>query len=160
MDELQSTFFRIFRNGAVVTLEMNRPEKANGMSPDFWEDLPKLTDAFNSDPSVRCVILSGAGKHFSGVMDLNTFADINLLLEKEPGRAAYALRDLIKRLQDSLSSLERLRVPVIAVTHGACLGGAIDLITACDMRIASEDTSFGIEEIHIGMILMKKSALK
>ena len=151
MSDLSSTFFNISRQNAVAVLEMNRPDKANGMSPDFWSDLPKLVESLNNDPSVRCVILSGAGKHFSGGMDLATFSDINTMLTKEPGRAAFALRELILRLQDSLSSLELLRVPVIAVTHGACLGGAIDLITACDLRIASADTSFGIEEIHIGM---------
>lgn len=146
-----STFFQVDRNDAVVNLRMNRPEKANGMSPDFWDDLPVLARAIDAMPEIRCVILSGAGRHFSGGMDLATFSDINALLAQEEGRAAYALRDLILRLQNSLSSLEQLRVPVIAVTHGACLGGAIDLITACDIRLAAADTSFGIEEIHIGM---------
>lgn len=151
MTDMNSTFFKVKRHDTIVHLQMNRPEKANGMSPDFWQDLPRLAAALNEDPSVRCVILSGAGRHFSGGMDLATFADINTMLSNEPGRAAYALRDLILRLQSALTSLELLRVPVIAVTHGACLGGAIDLITACDLRIASADSSFGIEEINIGM---------
>ncbi|MGI9364605.1 MAG: enoyl-CoA hydratase-related protein [Rhizobiaceae bacterium] len=151
MTEIESSFFKIERLGPVVHLEMNRPDKANGMSPDFWSDLPNIAEQLGSDPSVRCVVLAGAGRHFSGGMDLATFADIKTLLEKEPGRAAYALRDLILRLQGALSSLEKLRVPVIAVTHGACLGGGIDLISACDIRIASAETKFGIEEIHIGM---------
>lgn len=146
-----STFFNVSVESAIAHLELNRPDKANGMSPDFWDDLPKLAKAIDADPSIRCAVLSGAGRHFSGGMDLATFADINAIQENEPGRASYALRDLILRLQDSLSSLEEMRIPVIAVTHGACLGGAIDLITACDMRVASADTSFGIEEIQIGM---------
>ena len=147
----ESTFFNVSIDGAVAHLEMNRPDKANGMSPDFWVDLPKLAKSMDADPSIRCVVLSGAGRHFSGGMDLATFADINAIQENEPGRASYALRELILRLQASLTSLEEMRIPVIAVTHGACLGGAIDLITACDMRIASADTSFGVEEIQIGM---------
>ena len=151
MTELNSTFFKVERDGPVVRLEMNRPEKANSMSPDFWSDLPRLADELNKDPSVRCVVLSGAGKHFTSGMDLATFADINAMLQDEPGRAAYALRDLILYLQGSLSSLERLRVPVVAAIHGACLGGGIDLISACDLRLASADAFFGIEEIHIGM---------
>ena len=146
-----STFFAVTIGEGVAHLEMNRPDKANGMSPDFWKDLPLLAQALGEDPKVRCIVLSGAGRHFSGGMDLATFADINKMLEQEPGRAAYALRDVIARLQASLSSLEKVRVPVIAAIHGACLGGAIDLITACDMRMASADASFGIEEIHIGM---------
>ena len=151
MSELSSTFFNIEREGPVVRLEMNRPEKANSMSPDFWSDLPKLANELNRDPSVRCVVLSGNGKHFTSGMDLATFADINTMLQDEPGRAAYALRDLLLYLQGSLSSLENLRVPVIAAIHGACLGGGIDLIAACDLRVASADAFFGIEEIHIGM---------
>ena len=147
MTELTSSFFNVSRDGQIVVLEMNRPDKANSMTPDFWSDLPRLAAALNDDPSVRCVVLTGAGKHFTGGMDLATFADINTMLQDEPGRAAYALRELILRLQASLSSLESLRVPVIAATHGACLGGGIDLITACDLRLASVDTSFGIEEI-------------
>ena len=151
MSELTSTFFNVTIIGPIAHLEMNRPDKANGMSPDFWVDLPRLAEALNNDPTVRCVVLSGAGKHFSGGMDLATLANIQHIMQEEPGRVAFAMRDLILRLQGSLSSLEKLRVPVIAVTHGATLGGAIDLITACDMVVASADTSFGIEEIHVGM---------
>ncbi|MEP1206907.1 MAG: crotonase/enoyl-CoA hydratase family protein [Rhizobiaceae bacterium] len=151
MNQLSSSFFNITRDGAVAVLEMNRPDKANSMSPDFWSDLPELAAELDADSSVRCVVLSGAGRHFTGGMDLATFADINAMLQDEPGRAAYALRDLILRLQGSLSSLEKMRVPVIAAIHGACLGGGIDLITACELRLASADASFGIEEIHIGM---------
>ena len=146
-----STFFKCTLENGIAHLVMNKPEKANSMSPDFWADLPILVQALGADSTVRVIVLSGAGRHFSGGMDLATFSDINAMLEREPGRAAYALRALIANLQNSLSSLEEVRVPVIAVTHGASLGGAIDLITACDIRIASADTSFGVEEIHIGM---------
>ena len=151
MTKLTSSFFDVKRDSQIVILEMNRPEKANSMTPDFWSDLPRLAAALNDDPSVRCVVLSGAGRHFTGGMDLATFGDINTMLQEEPGRAAFALRELILRLQGSLSSLEKLRVPVIAAIHGACLGGGIDLISACDLRVASRDASFGIEEILIGM---------
>ena len=151
MNDLTSTFFNVTINGPVAHLVMNRPEKANGMSPDFWADLPRLAQTLDKNPNVRCVVLSGAGKHFSAGMDLATLQGIQELMQEEPGRVALALRDLIIELQASLSSLEKIRVPVIAVTHGATLGGAIDLVTACDICIASNDTSFGIEEIHVGM---------
>lgn len=146
-----STFFALARHGAVLELQMNRPEKANGMSPDFWADLPRIVAALDADPSVRALVLTGAGKHFSGGMDLAAFQEINVLLAQEPGRAAHALRGLILRLQAALSALEGTRLPVIAAIHGACLGGAVDLVTACDIRLAAEDASFGIEEINIGM---------
>ena len=80
MAELDSTFFNVERHDNIVHLQMNRPEKANGMSPDFWSDLPRLAAVLNGDPTVRCVIVSGAGRHFSGGMDLATFAEINTML--------------------------------------------------------------------------------
>jgi len=84
-------------------------------------------------------------------MDLAAFAGIANLFRSEPGRAAYAMRELILSLQDAFTAIERARFPVIAAIHGACIGGAIDLITACDIRLACADAYFAVEEIHIGM---------
>ena len=148
---MDSTFFRVSRDGPVAHLVMNRPDKANGMSPDFWADLPRLLDALGRDDTVRVAVISGEGRHFTGGMDLAAFNDIAKLFANEPGRAAYAMRDTILRLQDSFNAIERARFPVIAAIHGACIGGGIDLITACDLRLAAADASFSIEEIHIGM---------
>ncbi|MEE9376379.1 MAG: enoyl-CoA hydratase-related protein [Rhizobiaceae bacterium] len=151
MSDLTSSFFNVTVTGAIAHLELNRPEKANGMSPDFWADLPRLAKTIGGMPHIRCVVLSAVGKHFSAGMDLTTLADIQNLMDEEPGRVALALRDLITYLQHSLSSLETLKIPVIVVPHGATLGAAIDLITACDICVASSDASFGIEEINVGM---------
>lgn len=151
MGDLDSTFFRVERDGPVARLVMNRPDKANGMTADFWADLPRLMDALGRDESVRVAVISGEGRHFTGGMDLAAFADIAKLFVNEPGRAAYAMRDLILKLQDAFNAIERARFPVIAAVHGACIGAGIDMITACDMRIASTDAYFSIEEIHIGM---------
>jgi enoyl-CoA hydratase len=117
----------------------------------FWSDLPRIVGVLDADPKVRAIVLSGRGKHFSGGMDLSAFQGIMALAQADPARGAYALRDLISRYQAALTSLELARVPVIAAVQGVCLGGGIDLITACDIRLASVDASFGIEEIHIGM---------
>jgi enoyl-CoA hydratase len=148
---LESTFFRAEIDGPVAHLVMNRPEKANSMSPDFWEDLPRLTAEIENNPAIRAMVISGDGKHFSAGMDLSAFEQIMEFASAEPARGAHALRELIARLQDAFTALERARFPVIAAIHGACLGGGVDLITACDLRLASEDAFFGIEEIHIGM---------
>lgn len=150
-DALASTFFATTIDAGVAHLEMNRPEKANAMTPDFWADLPRVVGALNSDPAVRVIVLSGRGRHFSGGMDLSAFQGIMALAQAEPARGAYALRDLILRYQAALSCLETCRVPVIAAVQGVCLGGGIDLIAACDIRLASVEASFGIEEVHIGM---------
>jgi enoyl-CoA hydratase len=150
-DTLSSNYFVVTIDNGVAHLEMNNPDKANSMTPDFWADLPRIAAALDADPTVRCVVLSGRGRHFTSGMDLAVFNGITGLMQSEPGRGAYALRDMVRKFQASLSSLEEMRVPVIAAVHGVCLGGGIDLITACDIRIASTETAFGIEEIHIGM---------
>ena len=146
-----SDFSLVERDGPVASITMNRPDKANSMTPDFWADLPRIVNALDRDESVRCAIIAGAGKHFTGGMDLAAFASLAEVFAAEPGRAAFALRDLILSLQDAFTALERARFPVLAAIHGACLGGGIDMITACDIRIASTDAYFAIEEIHIGM---------
>ena len=147
----ESTFFEVERHGAVAELAMNRPEKANGMSPDFWTDLPLIVEALDADMSVRAIVLTGRGKHFTGGMDLSSFQRIMGVMQSEPGRASFAFRREILRLQASLSSLEHTRLPVIAAIQGACVGGGIDLMTACDVRLATVDAKFSIEEINIGM---------
>ena len=151
MAAFDSTFFKVERDGPVALILLNRPDKANSMTPGFWTDLPRIVDALARDESVRCAVLAGEGRHLTGGMDLAAFASIAALFDNEPGRAAYAMRDLILSLQDTFTALERARFPVIAAIHGACVGGGIDMITACDLRIASRDAYFSVEEIHIGM---------
>lgn len=146
-----SAFFDIVVHGPVIEIAMNRPEKANGMNAAFWDDLPGIVQTLDARPEIRALVLTGRGKHFTSGMDLSSFQDIMGLMQREPGRGAYALRKLILRLQDSFTALERTRLPVIAAIHGACIGGGIDLITACDIRLASRDARFSIEEINIGM---------
>lgn len=147
----QSTFFAVSITGPIAHLAMNRPDKANGMTPDFWDDLPRLVREIEADPAVRVLVISGNGKHFTGGMDLSTFNDIAKLTMGEPGRAAYAMRKLVLKLQDTFNALEQARFPVIAAIHGACVGAGIDMTSACDIRIASSDAFFSIEEINIGM---------
>ncbi len=151
MTTLDSTFLRVERDGPVALILLDRPDKANSMTPDFWADLPRIVDALACDEGVRCAILAGEGRHFTGGMDLSAFASLAGLFQSEPGRAAYAMRDLILSLQNAFNALERARFPVIAAIHGACVGAGIDMITACDLRIASSDAYFSVEEIHIGM---------
>jgi enoyl-CoA hydratase len=151
MSRLNSTFFEVEVDGGVAHLAMNRPEKANGMSPDFWEDLPRLTKELEQDMTIRAMVISGKGKHFTGGMDLSAFGSIMDLLKSEPGRSSYEMRKLVLKLQNSFNALEEARFPVIAAIHGACIGGGIDMISACDIRLASNDAIFSIEEINIGM---------
>ena len=147
---MESTFFKLERDGAVAHLIMAKPEKANAMSPDFWEDLPRITRALAEEGETRAMVVSGEGRHFTSGMDLSAFANIAASGD-EPARDAYKLRQLILKLQDTFTAMEEAPFATIMAIHGACVGGGIDMITAADIRLASEDAYFGIEEINIGM---------
>ncbi|MDJ0612506.1 MAG: crotonase/enoyl-CoA hydratase family protein [Rhizobiaceae bacterium] len=147
----ESTFFKTEIDNHVAHMIMSKGDKANAMSPDFWKDLPRIVDDMGKNTEIRALVISGEGRHFTGGMDLASFEPIMGLIANEPGRAAFALRENLLELQDTFNALERARFPVITAIHGACLGGGIDFITAADIRLASEDAYFGVEEIHIGM---------
>lgn len=151
MDNIDTSFFSLSRDGAIAHIAMNRPDKANGMTPEFWTGLPKIMDDLNRDETVRVAIISGEGKHFTGGMDLSAFTGLAEMAKSEPGRASYAMRDTIMALQETFNAIERARFPVIAAVHGACIGAGIDMITACDLRLAAIDAFFAVEEINIGM---------
>jgi enoyl-CoA hydratase len=98
------------------------------------------------------VILSGAGKNFCAGIDLAMLGGVaEAIAHKDAARSREALRRLILDLQDCLSSIERCRKPVLAAIHGACIGGAVDLVTCCDMRYAANGAQFSVREIDVGM---------
>lgn len=126
------------------------------MIPAFWRELPQIVDELSSSGSVRAMVLSGEGKHFCSGMDLEVFGAENsdIDLGKSAGhrsRRNERFRSSAMKLQETFSSMERARMPVLAAVQGACVGGAIDMITACDMRYATENAFFSIQEINIAM---------
>ncbi len=140
----------------VAHIRMNRPEKANSMVPAFWSELPEIVRAQSASGSVRAIVLSGEGKHFCSGMDLSVFSGNDDLSGSGAGsghrsRRNERQRGLILKLQETFSALEECRVPVLAAIQGACVGGAIDMVTACDMRYATENAFFSIAEVNIGM---------
>ncbi len=148
---MDSTFFKTEIDGAVAHVIMARPEKANAMSPDFWDDLPRITRELAQNPAIRAMVISAEGKHFTAGMDLAAFNGLMDAFKVEPARGAYAFRKECLRLQDTFTALEEAPFAVITATHGACIGGGIDMITAADIRLTASDTYFSIEEVNIGM---------
>lgn len=144
-------FFNLEVTNKVALVEMNRPAKLNAMSEEFWLELPQIFAWIEEEPSVRAVVLSGAGKHFSSGIDLTYLASLAGLMGKDIGRNAVALRTQIKRLQNAFTAVDQCSKPVLAAIQGYCIGGAIDLISACDMRYCSAEASFSISEIDVGM---------
>jgi enoyl-CoA hydratase len=135
----------------VAHVVINRPEKANAMNADFWRELVEIFQWIDDNDGVRAVVVSGAGKHFSSGIDLMMLASIGTQLGKDVGRNAEKLRRMILQLQASFNAIDNCRKPVLAAIHGYCLGGAIDMIAACDMRYSTANAQFAIKEIDIGM---------
>ena len=135
----------------VATVTLNRGEKLNTMIPAFWSELPKVIGEINSNGEARVIVLASTGKHFSAGMDLAVFSMSSEESQAEIGRVRANLRENALHLQDSFNCLEKARIPVLAAIQGGCIGGAVDMVTACDMRYASEDAFFCIQEINIGM---------
>ena len=147
--------FDIKTKDHICSLVLNRPNELNTMTRDFWVELGDALEEINRDCDVRVVILSSTGKHFCAGMDLGAFSNgvDDIPDDKKPdhARVGEVLYRTAKELQGYISKLEEIRVPVIAAVHGGVIGGALDLITACDMRFASDDAFFCIQEINIGM---------
>jgi enoyl-CoA hydratase len=142
--------FDVSLEGHVVHLRMNRPEKRNSMIPAFWRELPEIVRGVDAGGEARVVVISSTGPHFTAGMDLAVFANEDGADIPKPVRGAR-LYDTIQLLQETFSCLERCRVPVIAAVQGGCIGGGVDMVTACDLRYATQDAFFCVEEINIGM---------
>jgi enoyl-CoA hydratase len=143
--------FRVELADKIAHVQINRPDKVNAMNADFWREIVEIFRWVDATDAVRVVVLSGAGKHFSSGIDLMMLASIGSRLGKDVGRNAEALRRVILDLQASFNAVDQCRKPVLAAIQGYCLGGAIDLISACDMRYSTLDAQFAIKEIDMGM---------
>ena len=140
--------------GGIVTVTMTGPGKGNAMGPDFWRELPRVFQAFDRDPAVRVVVLRGKGENFSYGLDLIAMAPTlaPLLGGDHPAKNRTQLLDLIADLQAATNAVARCRKPVIAAIDGHCIGGGVDLITACDVRLATTRASFSVREVRVAMV--------
>ena len=136
----------------IATVRLNRPEKANAMNADMWQEIRQAFRWVDETADARVAILEGEGKLFTAGIDLEMMMGVGPSIQNDcEARMRENLRRLILDMQDSLTSLERCRKPVLAAIHGGCIGGGIDLVTAADMRYCSLDAYFSIKEIDIGM---------
>jgi enoyl-CoA hydratase len=148
----------IERTGAVATLWLDRPEKLNALHRALWSSIPAAVAALDADTGVRVIVLAGRGKAFCAGIDLVDHApsmagggSLSGKGESVVGKR-LALLDDIRRYQQTCSSFANSNKPVIAAVHGACLGAGMDLITACDIRLASADAVFSVRETRIAMV--------
>ena len=140
-------------DGAIATVRLARPDKANAMNLAMWHDIRRAFEWIDDTPAARVAVLEGEGKHFSAGIDLQMMAGLLPQVHDDcDGRTRETLRRVILDLQDTLTSLERCRKPVLAAVHGVCVGGGVDLICCADMRYAAADAQFVIKEIDLGMV--------
>ncbi len=136
----------------IATVRLNRPAKANAINATMWREFREAFQWIDTNPEARVAVLQAEGKLFCAGIDLQMMMSLGAQMQQPcAGRSREALRRFILDLQDTLTSLERCRKPVLAAIHGPCIGGGIDLITCADMRYCSADASFCIKEIDIGM---------
>ena len=141
----------IERAGQIGTLWLSRPEKLNALSADMWAEIPGAVKQLDDDDDIRVIIVAGRGSSFSVGIDLELLASTRPD-GPSPAVGNMEIFQLIKRLQGVVSSFAEATKPVIAAIHGYCLGAGMNLISACDIRLAADDAMFSIRETKMGLV--------
>ncbi len=137
----------------IAHVQLNRPGKLNTLVMEFWQDMVDAFAEIEKNAEARVVVISSSGKHFTAGLDLNAFGSIaaDMASAEDPARIREQMRNNVREMQESFTVIEKCRLPVLAAIQGGCIGGGVDLISACDMRYCTEDAFFCIQEINIGM---------
>jgi enoyl-CoA hydratase/carnithine racemase len=149
--------FDVTVKNKIAHIVLNRPEKRNSMIPEFWDELPEIIRELDANAQARVIVLSSTGPHFTAGIDTAMFSnkpeqsDDPVVAEKQRRTHGAKFYDTVDYLQQTFTSLEECRVPVLAAIQGGVIGGGVDLITACDMRYMTADSFITIFEINIGM---------
>jgi len=144
-------FFALSHERGVAHLQLNRPERMNTMTPAFFPAVRDAVQQLSDRGETRALVISSTGKHFSAGMALDVFAGDELALAAKTPRERLGFQQSLKKLMDCFSALDEARFPIVCAIQGACVGGALDLATACDIRVCSADAFFTVQEISIGM---------
>ncbi|XP_059483336.1 delta(3,5)-Delta(2,4)-dienoyl-CoA isomerase, mitochondrial [Neocloeon triangulifer] len=137
----------------VYQVKLNRPKNLNTMNRKMWFEIGKCFDTLASKDDCRSIVLSAAGKVFSAGIDLKDMVELGGLLAEHDdiARKCKVIEDWLNGYQNDISAVERCPKPVIGAVHNACIGGALDLLTATDVRLCSSDAWFQVKEVDIGM---------
>ena len=145
------TCFTLSISNHIAHLVLNKPQALNTMHATFWRELDGVLTQLHKGAEARVLVISSTGKHFSAGMALETFNGADLMNDQTPEDRA-AIFDKLKDIQSTFTKIETLRIPVIAAIQGGCIGGAVDMVTACCIRYATADAFFCIQEINIGLV--------
>jgi len=152
---MDDTFFSLdLAPSGIAHLQLCRPERMNTLAPPFFRALRDAVERLDAQGRTRVLVISSSGKHFSAGMALEVFAgagELADMLDTGSARKRLAFQDGLRRLMRCFDALPAAHFPVVAAIQGGCIGGALDLAAACDLRVASADAFFTVQEIHIGM---------
>ena len=150
------TCFDVRIQDQIAHVVLNRPEKRNSMNAAFWAELPRIIDDIDDNVRARVIVISSTGPHFSAGLDLSAFStsdasDASVSDRHHKLQRGASFYEMALRTQRSFNALEHCRLPVLAAIQGGAIGGGVDLVTACDMRYATEDAYLTVFETNIGM---------
>ncbi len=147
-------FYQVEKKPPIAWVYLNRQEKKNAMNPPAWKESIPIFEDLDADKEIRVVVISGRGPCFSAGIDLMGMAgELPELMDGEQkGGVKWRLLKRIYALQDAISCIERCRKPVIAAIHGYCIGAGLDMASACDFRICTEDAVFSLREAAVGFV--------
>jgi enoyl-CoA hydratase len=147
------TVIRLDRNGPIAEVVLDNPKKLNAMSPAFFDEFGRIFREIDEDESIHVAIVWAEGRLFCAGLDLfaSGIGSKAATEESEAIRKMRMYRHVLK-LQDDISAPERCRKPVIAAVHNHAIGGGVDISTACDIRLCTEDATFAIHETKIGLV--------
>ena len=145
----ESKPMKVEKKGHIAWVIMNNPDKRNAMTFDFFIQMIEVFADLDDDPQIRVVIIKGEGKSFTAGIDLASLAG---LAQSTGADSRENLRRLILKAQKSNTAIVQCRKPVICAIHSHCIGAGIDLICACDMRLASKDAIFSVRETKLALI--------
>ena len=148
---INNEFFELSHEGSIARLTLNRPERMNTMAPAFFPTLRDAVRSLDDAGATRALVIASTGKHFSAGMSLDVFAGGDFALAAGTARERLAFQESLRKLIDCFTALDEARFPIVCAIQGGCIGGALDLATACDIRLCSADAFFTVQEISIGM---------
>ena len=147
-------YYLVEKKPPVAWVYLNRPEKKNAMNLPAWRESIPIFDDLDKDPDIRVVVISGRGSCFTTGIDLMSMmgAVPEILNNDQKGGTKWNLLSKIYDLQDTMTCIEKCRKPVLAAIHGYCVGAGLDMATACDIRLCSEDAIFSLRETAVGFV--------